>query len=252
MTEPRNPVELVDFVADVRLLTADSDDLPADVGRPATIAPSRSRRRIVGVGATLTGGSLVVGVALIALSALELILGNFGVLEIVAVIIGLVLIGTHWGWVHVAEASADAIESRRNGEIVASRQRWLAAIQPYTRYEVSTRVGDDGSITIVRVRYRPIPAGERSFTFVREVTASEIHSGDEPGAAVAERAELLRRQAAKDTERAREQFQIAHDVHETALLDQADEAQILAARRAASEALSDQINANLRDPPLVE
>ena len=63
---------------------------------------------------------------------------------------------------------------------------------------------------------------------------------------------MLRREAAQDTERERERYQIAADAYESALLDDADEQQRLLAQRAASEALSEQINSNLRDPPLVE
>ena len=39
-----------------------------------------------------------------------------------------------------------------------------------------------------------------------------MHSGDEPAAVVTERAELLRRQAALDTEREREHFEALADV----------------------------------------
>jgi hypothetical protein len=69
---------------------------------------------------------------------------------------------------------------------------------------------------------------------------------------VTERAELLRRDAARETERERERYEIAADAYETALLEQGDEQERLAARRAAAAALSEQINANLRDPPLIE
>jgi hypothetical protein len=104
----------------------------------------------------------------------------------------------------------------------------------------------------VRVRYEPSAIGEHGFTFDRHVELDEIHSSEEPGAAVAERAELLRREAAVDTERERERYEIAADAYETALLDHEDEQQRRDARRAASEALSQQINAKLREPPLIE
>ena len=42
------------------------------------------------------------------------------------------------------------------------------------------------------------------------------------------------------------------DAYDRAALANADEQERLAAVRAASEALSEQINANLRNPPLVE
>jgi hypothetical protein len=69
---------------------------------------------------------------------------------------------------------------------------------------------------------------------------------------VTERAELLRRQAAQDTARERERYEAAHDAYEQAMLENADEQERLAAARAASQALSEQINTNLREPPLVE
>ena len=69
---------------------------------------------------------------------------------------------------------------------------------------------------------------------------------------MAERAELLRREAAADTDRERQRYEVAADAYETALLNADDEQERRAARRAASEALSQQINANLRDPPLTE
>jgi hypothetical protein len=102
------------------------------------------------------------------------------------------------------------------------------------------------------VRYRPVRHSERTFTFVREIAGHEVHPGAEPAATVAERAELLRRAAAADTERERARFEAAHDAYQRALLANEDEEQRLAAARAESEALSERINTNLRDPPLIE
>jgi hypothetical protein len=174
------------------------------------------------------------------------------VLSLVVMVVGIALIATHWGWVHVAEFTGNTIEAREARAAHARNQQWLGAIKPYTRHEVSTRVGDDGSICIVRTRYRPVRSGERTFTFLGEAEAEEFHPDDEPAAAVTERAELLRREAARETERERERYEIAADAYETALLEQGDEQERLAARRAAAAALSEQINANLRDPPLIE
>ena len=111
---------------------------------------------------------------------------------------------------------------------------------------------DDGSIDIDCVRFRPVRSGPNSFTFAREIHSHEVHAPDEPAAVVSERAEELRRQAAQRTEYERERYEIAADAYTTALLGDADEEQRRAAQRAASEALSGQINANLRDPPLIE
>jgi hypothetical protein len=244
--------ELVDCIADERLLAEDLPNLPMAVGRPEMLPPSGIRGRLVGLGATLTGVTLIAGIALIALGAIHWLTSGVDLAGILALIVGVGLAGTHWGWVHVAEATADAIEGRRNAEVRARRQQWLETIEPYTRYEVTTSVGDDGSITINRVRHRPVRTGERGFTFVREIERTETHSGDEPAAAITERAELLRREAAAATELERGRFEVAADAYETEALDHGDERQRREARRAASAALSQQINSNLRDPPVIE
>jgi hypothetical protein len=104
----------------------------------------------------------------------------------------------------------------------------------------------------VRIRRRAIPSAEGKFTFRREAVSTEVYPAEEPAAAVTERAELLRRDAALQTEREREAYRVAADAHETVLLHRHDEQSQLAARRAASEALSERINTNLREPPLIE
>ena len=248
-----DPADFVDRAADERLTGADADKLPASVGHPEPLPePSAARKRIVGLGATMTGLTLVVGALLLVLGVVELIANGTGSVSIGALVLGAVLVGTHWGWVHVAEITGNAVENSRNGAVLDRRAVWLGQIKPYTRYEVTTNVDDDGSIRILRIRYEPVATGERRFTFARTLELEEVHSAEEPGAAVTERAELLRRQAAADTERERERFGVAADAYETALLNAGNEEERLAARRAASEALSEQINANLRDPPLVE
>jgi hypothetical protein len=246
-----DPVEFVGLEPDDRLFGDDLNQLPASVGRPAELIPSRARGRVVALGATLTGVTLVLGIALIVAGIAEAI-SSAAVPAIVAIVFGVVLITTHWGWVHVAELSANRLEHRRDQASLTERRHWLREIEPYSRWEVSTRADDDGSITIETLHYRPVRVGERRFTFTREVEAREVHSGDEPAASVTERAELLRRQAAGDTQRSRERFEAAHDAYERALIASDDEQQRRAALRAASEALSEGINSNLRDPPLTE
>lgn len=252
MTREESPVDLVGREADERLLSEDLAQLPEAVGRPEVLPQSPARGRLVGTGATLTGVTLLGGIALIVLGVVVAVSSGFGAAAIAALAAGIVLVSTHWGWVHVAEGTADALDARRNRALLTRRRRWLSSIQPYTSWEVSTTVGDDGSITIVTMRHRPIRLGERGFTFSREIVAREVHSGDEPAAGVAERAELLRRQAAADTERERELFTAADDAYQGALLAHADEQERIEAVRAASEALSERINSNLRDPPLTE
>jgi hypothetical protein len=252
MPEEQSPAELVGREPDPRLLSEDLDKLPEVLGRPETFVPTGARGRIVGTGATLTAASLVIGCLLVVLGVIDGLASGIDGLPIAIVTIGAVLIATHWGWVHVAEITANSIEGRGRAVVEDHRQHWLSTVEPYTHYEVITRVEADGSIAIDRIAYRPTVRGERGFTFTRTVDHEEVHSPDEPAAAVTERAESLRREAALDTERERERYQIAADAYESALIDDADEQQRLLAQRAASEALSEQINSNLRDPPLVE
>jgi len=252
MSDELSPAEFVDRDPDQRLLSDDLANLPEALGRPEAIVPSRVRGRIVGTGATLTAASLVIGALLVLLGLIDAVSSGIDGLSIAIVVVGAVLVITHWGWVHVAELTANSIEGRSSAEVEDRRRQWLETIEPYTRFEIYTRVEDDGAITIYRVAHRPVASGERRFTFDRETEYEEVHSGDEPAAAVTERAELLRRQAAQDTERERERYQVAADAYESALMDDADEQQRLLAQRAASEALSKQINSNLRDPPLIE
>jgi hypothetical protein len=252
MTPDPKVDELVDCSADESLLDADPMKLPVAIGRPPALPTSRTRARLVGVGATLTGVTLITGVLLLVLGVIAALSSGVGLVEVAALVVGAGLAGTHWGWVHVAEASSDAIERRRNRETLAQRRHWLQTIEPYTRYEVTTSVADDGSITIDRIAHRPVHSGRGDFTFVREIQRTEVHSGDEPAAGIAERAELLRREASLDTERERRRFEVAADASQGERLGRGDQQEQLSARRAASEALSEQINSNLRDPPLME
>src|SRR5438270_615256 len=131
MTTDRDPAGLVGRVADESLLVQDPAKLPAAVGPPEPIPPSATRGRLVGLGATLTGVTLIAGIALVALGGIEVIASGAGLLAVLAIVLGSVLVGTHWGWVHVAEATADAIENRRDAAIAARRRQWLETIEPY-------------------------------------------------------------------------------------------------------------------------
>ncbi len=246
-----DPLELVGSKPSERLLEADLPQLPPALGEPEELPPSPVRRRVVGAGAALTGVTLVLGIVLIVVGVGEAI-SNAIVFALAALAFGVLLIATHWGWVHVAELTANSVENRRNQALLERRRMWLAEIEPYPRWEVRTHVGPDGSITIETLLYRPVACGEGRFTFVREVCSQEVHSGEEPAAAVTERAELLRHEAAAETRQARELYEAARDAYERVLFAKDDEQQRRAALHAASEALSERINTNLRDPPLTE
>jgi hypothetical protein len=244
--------DLLGLVADERLLDAGPSALPVAVGRPQPIPRRAERGGIVAVGVTMTTVTLIGGVIAMIAGAGELLFGDGGTLAIVLLLVGLLLAATHWGWAHVAELSATGLEQRRNTGVISERSAWLHQIAPFTRYEVTTIAGDDGSITIERVRHRPIRCNERTFAFERTVEHSEAHSDEEPAAVISERAEILRRQAAADTERERERFQAGADALQTAALAASDDTERRRAQAAAARALSEQINANLREPPLIE
>lgn len=261
MARERDLAELVAREPDPRLLDEDPDGpdgpdgpggLAAELGRPPAPVSGAARARIVALGVTLTGVTLVVGLVLLIVAAVVLFSGGSVGSSLVALVPGVALVGTHWGWVHVAEAGGQALDARRNREVIAGRRRWLEAIEPYTRWSVLTRADPDGSITIVTERHVPVAVGERRFSFVREIADEETLSGDEPAAAVAERAELLRRRAAAATAEERERYATVSGALQRAMLSHADEQERVAVVRAASEALSDQINTKLRDPPLTE
>ena len=203
-------------------------------------------------GAAMTGITLLGGIALIVLGAIDAFSSGFGSMAVVAVILGIVLVSTHWGWVHVAEFTSNSIEGHRNSEIEAQRQAWLGTVEPYTRYEVRTNVEDDGSLTISTVRHQPVPVGSGQFNFVTDVVNSERHAAEEQAAVITERAEHLRREAALKTEHEHTGFLDALEKHEQARLGRQDELDQIRARRAASEALAQQINEHLKNPPLTE
>ena len=247
-----DPEQLVGLVADGRLLSEDPALLPAALGRPETIPTRAARRNLVGIGAALTGVTLIGGIGLAILGAVELLFNGGGAVAVVALVVGLVLAITHWGWVHVAEVGTLRLERQRNAGVIERRRAWLETIAPFTRYEVVTRAGDDGSISIERIRHRPVRCGERTFAFERAVELTEVHAGDDPAAIVSERAELLRHAAAIDTERERAAFAARADTLHWTTLTESEDRERTREQAAAAHALSEQINANLREPPLSE
>jgi hypothetical protein len=213
---------------------------------------TRSRGAIVAAGTSLTALSLIGG-ALLALAGIVLAIADgIGWLPVAMIVIGAVLVATHWGWVHVAEALANGTEARANRGYRHRRDDWLETVEPHSRWSVVTTALDDGSIRVERFHHRPVRAGERTFTFAREPELTETHGPDEPSARVVERAEEMRRAAALDTAREHERWRIASDAYEAARAGGAGDEEDRAARAAAARALSEQINRNLREPPLVE
>ena len=76
-----------------------------------------------------------------------------GAFDVVVAVIGILLAATHWGWVHVAEYIGLTIDERAAACLRCTADgTWLAGIEPYPRFGVSTSVLDDASIRIERVR----------------------------------------------------------------------------------------------------
>lgn len=249
MSSDAELAQLVGRKADSRLLDEADALLPAEIGRPAVIPADPGHDSLVKMGATLTAVTLIGGILLMLIGVVTLIAGTADE-GLAALILGGLLTGTHWGWVHVAEITATRQSRQRNAGLIAGREQWLERIEPYSRWSVITEVHADGAIEIQRIRHEPVPLGEDRFTFARSVEARELHSGDEPGAAVTERAEQMRHEAAADTEREEQRYRVAADAYHDVLLRADDADQQRAAVRAASQALSERINENLREPPL--
>src|ERR1700735_1660416 len=106
MGSDEHPEQLVGLVADERLLSEDPALLPAAVGRPEPIPTRPARRRLVRGGATRRAVTLIGGIVLAILGAVELLFDGGGALAVVALVVGLVLASTPWGWGHGAGLSA--------------------------------------------------------------------------------------------------------------------------------------------------
>lgn len=243
--------DFVGLVPDERLFEEQAN-LPESERFIEARPESRTRGAIVAAGATLTGLSLIGGAALAVLGIVLALVNGISGLNLALIAVGVMLVATHWGWVHLAEVTANAIAERGSASWRARRDAWLSSLEPYTRWSVTTNVLDDGSIRIERWRHRPVKAAQGTFTFVREQQASETHGPDELSAVVVERAETMRHEAALETSRQQELWQVAADAYTAALSRHAGEAERRQAQIAAAKALSDRINTKLGEPPLIE
>jgi hypothetical protein len=246
-------LDLIDMVGrepDERLLADELGELLGTDPRPPPPPPSPARARLVGLGVTMTATTLLGGPVLAIGAAVAGLADGFSALLIVVLIVGILLAATHWGWVHVAEMLGQSIEDRQGASALEVRRQWLASVQPRPRWSVATHPGPDGSIAIETLLLRPVPAGPGRFTFTNQVVGREVHPPDEPAAVIAERAEALRQRAAADTERERRRYDRVRDEMTRGRLGQEDDRERLTAARATSQALSEQINRHLRDPPL--
>jgi hypothetical protein len=238
--------------ADRRLLDEDLVNLPAaeQYHEPAVV--THKHDRLVAAGSLLTGTTLIGGGALMLYGGWEAIFNGGGALDLLVAVVGILLVATHWGWVHVAEYLGVTIDERANRTQDARRQEWLEAIQPYPRFSVSTVVLDDASTRIERVLHRPVLTAHNAFTFVRETEAEKTYDADAPAEVIASSVEEMRRQARIETDRTRGLWEAASSAYAATLSSTDDDKQRLAAQRAAAVALSEHINKSLLEPPLVE
>jgi hypothetical protein len=146
---------------------------------------------------------LIGGAAIAIYGGWEVLFNDGGALGVVAALIGILLVATHWGWVHVAEYLGVAIDERARRTQDARRQGWLAAIEPYPRFSVSTVVLDDASTRIERVLHRPVLTTHNTFTFVRETEGEKTYDADAPAQVIAGSVEEMRREARIETDRIR-------------------------------------------------
>lgn len=237
---------------DRRLLSEDIVNLPdAEQNREPALV-THKHDRLVAAGSLLTGVTLIGGLAMILFGGWEALFNSGGALGVVVAVIGILLVATHWGWVHVAEYLGLTIDERQQRQVETRRQAWLAIIKPYPRFSISTDVLDDASIRVQRVVHRPVLTPQHTFTFVRETDGEKCYEADTPAAVIATSVETMRRQARLETDRLRGLWEAASSAYEAALLSADDDQQRLAAQRAAATALSEHINASLLEPPLVE
>lgn len=256
MARADNAQEMIEFLGvapDRRLLAEDLFNLPDGERRHAPLArPTHTHDRLVAAGALLTGATLIAGVAMLLFGGWRLLFENGGAAAAILAVAGLVLVGTHWGWVHVAEYVGLSIDEHERRVSDQSSQEWLATIQPYPRFSVSTSVCDDASTRVVRVLHQPVLTEHDTFTFVRDTDSERICAADASAEVIATTVETMRREARLATDRLRGHWEAASHAYEAELLKADDDQQRLAAERAAATALSEHINASLLEPPLVE
>lgn len=247
--------EMVAFLgvkADRRLWDEDRFNLPSTVRRPGLPVSTRKHERLVTAGTVLTAVTLIGGIALTVFGIVELLFSGGGILDAAVALIGLLLAATHWGWVHVAEYVGLTIDDRDQRAAEQVVQDWLAKIEPFPRFSVSTQVLDDASTQVERVLHEPVLTPQHTFTFVRETEATVVYDADVPTEVIAATVETMRHQARTETDRLRELWEAASAAYTAALQSSEDDRQQLAARHAAATALSEHINASLLEPPVIE
>jgi hypothetical protein len=245
-------IAFLGVAADRRLLEEDLVNLPDAEQHHEPAISTHKHDRLVAAGSLLTAVTLIGGVAVALYGGWQVLFNGGGALDVVIAVIGILLAGTHWGWVHVAEYIGLTIDERQQRAADERRRDWLASIQPYPRFSVSTSVLSDASTRVERVLHQPVLTQQHTFTFVRETDAEKTYDAHASAEVIAASVETMRRHARLETDRLRGLWEAASSAYEAALFSAHDDEQLLAAQRAAATALSEHINASLLEPPLVE
>jgi hypothetical protein len=248
----RQMVAFLGVPADRRLLDEDIDNLPSAEQRREPAISTHKHDRLVAAGSLMTAVTLVGGAAMALYGGAELLFNSGGAFAAVLAVIGVLLLATHWGWVHVAEYVGLTIDHRQEHASDERARAWLAEIQPYPRFSVSTSVLDDASTRVERVLHKPVLTAHTTFTFVRETDSAQSFGADTSAETIAATVETMRRKARLETDRLRGLWEAASTAYDAAMSSAEDDQQRLAAQRAAATALSEHINASLLEPPLVE
>jgi hypothetical protein len=139
--------------ADRGVLGLGRQGLPGSAPAPVPVPLAATHGRLVVAGSVMTAVTLIGGGALAIYGIEQLLVGAGGAVAAVVAVIGLLLAGTHWGWVHVAEYIGLGIDQRQQR---ANRERadaWLATVSPYPRFGVTTEVLADASTSVERVSF---------------------------------------------------------------------------------------------------
>jgi hypothetical protein len=245
-------VAFLGVAADRRLLDEDLFNLPdAERYREPAIS-THQHDRLVAAGSVLTGATLIGGAAMVLYGGWQALWGGGSAIDAIVALVGILLVGTHWGWVHVAEYLGLVLDGHQQRAIDERRRDWLAAVQPYPRFSISTSVLDDASTRVERVLHQPVLTPQHTFTFVREPDAERTYDAHTSAEVIASSVETMRRQARLETDRLRGLWEAASSAYDAAMFSAHDDQQRLAAERAAATALSEHLNASLLEPPLVE
>jgi hypothetical protein len=245
-------VAFLGVASDPRLLDEDAGNLPVAERHHEPAIDTQAHDRLVAAGSFLTGASLLAGVGMVLYGGWRLLFDGGGALAGAVAAVGLLLVATHWGWVHVAEYAGLTIDGHRERAADEERRAWLANVEPYPRFSVSTSVLDDASTRVERVLHRPVLTARDTFTFVCERDTEQTFAADAPVEEIATAVEAMRRQARLETDRLHGLWDAASTAYAAALLSERDDEEHRAAQRAAAIALSEHINTSLREPPVVE